>query len=44
MNTATNQVGSSIYMVTQPPMGGYPIVPGTLAGNHSDFRFFDITP
>jgi hypothetical protein len=43
VSTAVTQVGSSIYMVTQPPMGGYPLVPGTLAGNLSDFRFPDIT-
>lgn len=41
--TAVIQVGNSVYMVTQPGAGSYPIVPGTLGGNHSDFLFPDIT-
>ena len=39
--TAAVQVGDAVYMVVVP--FGDPIVEGTLAGNRTDFTFYDIT-
>ncbi|KAH7308348.1 hypothetical protein BKA65DRAFT_177388 [Rhexocercosporidium sp. MPI-PUGE-AT-0058] len=39
--TAAVQVGDGLYMVVVP--FGDPTVPGTLAGNRTDFPFYDIT-
>lgn len=39
--TAAVQVGDAVYMVVVP--FGDPTVEGTLAGNRTDFTFYDIT-
>ncbi|KAG9230495.1 hypothetical protein BJ875DRAFT_507265 [Amylocarpus encephaloides] len=41
--TASVQVGEGVYMVLCPAIGTDPIVPGTLAGNRTEFLMPDIT-